>query len=150
MPILAEAAGALQAPVTTIAHAIGLAVAPVFLLTGVGAILAVLTSRLARAIDRSRILQARDPSLHNAQTQREMHTPQQRAILINRAIGLCTVCALLVCCVIMTLFLATFVVLDLTKIVAVLFIGAMLCLIVALTYFMREILLATHKMRIAP
>ncbi len=150
MPLLAEATGAFQAPVTTIAHAIGLAVAPVFLLTGVGALLAVLTSRLARAIDRSRVLQARDPSLHNEQTQREMQALQRRAILINRAIGLCTVCALLVCCVIVALFLATFVVLDLTKIVAVLFIGAMLCLIVALLFFMREILLATHKMRIAP
>lgn len=148
--MMVEAAGALQAPVSTIAHAIGLAVAPVFLLTGVGAVLAVLTNRLARVIDRSRVLQSRDPALLNDQTRREMHTLQRRSVLINRALGLCTACALLVCTVIVTLFLALFVALDLTKIVAVLFIGAMLCLIAALLYFMREILLATHKMRIAP
>ena len=150
MPLFSEAAGAVQAPVTTIAHAIGLAVAPVFLLTGVAALLAVLTNRLGRAIDRSRVLQSRDPSQHDAQTQIEMHTLQRRAILINRSIGLCTACALLVCCVIMTLFLATFVALDLTRIVAMLFIGSMLCLTLALLYFMREILLATRNMRIAP
>jgi hypothetical protein len=141
---------ALQAPVSTIAHAIGLAVAPVFLLTGVGALLAVLTNRLARVIDRSRVLQSRDPALHDDQARREMHTLQRRATLINRALGLCTACALLVCTVIVALFLALFVALDLTKIVAVLFIGAMLCLIAALLFFMREILLATHRMRIAP
>lgn len=150
MPLMAEAAGALQAPVSTIAHAIGLAVAPVFLLTGVGAVLAVLTNRLARVIDRSRVLQSRDPALLNDQTRTEMHTLQRRATLINRALGLCTACALLVCTVIVTLFLALFVVLDLTTIVAALFIAAMLCLIAALLFFMREIMLATHKMRIAP
>jgi Protein of unknown function (DUF2721) len=35
-----------------VAHAIQLAVAPVFLLTGIGAILAVMTNRLGRIIDR--------------------------------------------------------------------------------------------------
>lgn len=34
-----------------VAHAIELAVAPVFLLTGIGAILAVMTNRLGRVID---------------------------------------------------------------------------------------------------
>ena len=45
-----------ELPVTTIAHAIQLAVAPVFLLTGVASILSVLTNRLSRIIDRSRFL----------------------------------------------------------------------------------------------
>ena len=45
-----------ELPVTAIAHAIQLAVAPVFLLTGVASILSVLTNRLSRIIDRSRFL----------------------------------------------------------------------------------------------
>lgn len=145
-----EAAGALQAPVTSIAHAISLATAPVFLLTGVGAVLGVLTSRLGRTIDRSRVLQSRDPALFDDRTRRELERLQRRATLINWALGLCTGCALLVCSMIVTLFLALFVELDLTRIVAVLFIGAMLCLIVALTFFFGEIMLATHKVKIAP
>ena len=36
-----------------VAHAVQLAVAPVFLLTGIGAILAVMTNRLGRVIDRA-------------------------------------------------------------------------------------------------
>jgi len=38
--------------ITTLAHVIQLAVGPVFLLSGIGAILAVLTNRLARVVDR--------------------------------------------------------------------------------------------------
>jgi len=44
--------------ITAVAHAIQLAVAPVFLLSGIGAMLAVLTSRLSRIIDRGRALEA--------------------------------------------------------------------------------------------
>lgn len=42
-----------------VAHAVQLAVAPVFLLTGIGAILAVMTNRLGRVIDRARDLEER-------------------------------------------------------------------------------------------
>ena len=42
-----------------IAHAIQLAVAPVFLLSGIGAILMVVTNRLGRIIDRARVLEDR-------------------------------------------------------------------------------------------
>jgi len=149
-PLVNEAAGALQTPITSIAHAISLATAPVFLLTGVGAVLSVLTSRLGRTIDRSRALQSRDPGLYDEHTRREMRRLQRRARLINWALGLCTSCALLVCSVIVMLFLALFVELNLTRIVAALFIGAMGCLIGALLCFFSEILLATHRMKIAP
>jgi hypothetical protein len=150
LSLVLDAAGAVQAPVTSIAHAISLATAPVFLLTGVGAVLNVLASRLGRTIDRSRVLQTRDPALLDATTRQELARLQRRATLINWALGLCTGCALLVCSMIVTLFLALFVELDLTRIVAALFIAAMLCLIVALTCFFSEIMLATHKVRIAP
>ena len=51
-----------------VAHAIELAVAPVFLLTGIAAILAVMMNRLGRIIDRARVLEDRldnaSPELH--------------------------------------------------------------------------------------
>ena len=43
-----------------VAHVIQQSVAPVFLLSGVGAILSVLTNRLSRVIDRFRTLDERD------------------------------------------------------------------------------------------
>jgi hypothetical protein len=42
---------------TIIAHVIQLAVAPVFLLSGVAALLSVMASRLARVIDRARAIE---------------------------------------------------------------------------------------------
>ena len=51
----------LNPAVSTIAQAIQLSVAPVFLLTGIGAILNLLATRLARVIDRSRVLEDRIP-----------------------------------------------------------------------------------------
>jgi len=43
--------------VSNVAYFIQLSVAPVFLLTGVGAMLSVLTNRLSRIIDRARVLE---------------------------------------------------------------------------------------------
>src|ERR1035437_818080 len=91
-----------------ISHIINLAIAPVFLLTGVGTNLMVLTNRLARIIDRSRVLEDRLPSVgesDQAKCRIELQTLYGRAHLINRAITLSTTCALLICLVIAALFL---------------------------------------------
>ncbi|HVL76635.1 MAG TPA: DUF2721 domain-containing protein, partial [Noviherbaspirillum sp.] len=83
-----------------IGNTIQLAIAPVFLLTGVGTNLAVLTSRLARIIDRSRVLEDRlaadGGTPPSAAVADELHALYQRASLINRAITLSTACGLLV------------------------------------------------------
>ena len=49
----------------TVAHAIQLAVAPVFLMSGIGAILVVMTNRLGRVIDRARVLEDWTSRLRN-------------------------------------------------------------------------------------
>ena len=100
--------------------------------------------------DEEREKQRHDHAADDQRTRHELKRLQRRATFINWSLGLCTSCALLVCSMIVTLFLALFIELDLTRIVAVLFIGAMLCLIAALLFFFGEILLATHKMKIAP
>ena len=82
-----------ELPVTAIAHAIQLAVAPVFLLTGVAGILSVLTNRLSRIVDRSRFLHRNLLSAieKNPDIQVEMKSLKKRAHLIHWAIGLCTI-----------------------------------------------------------
>jgi hypothetical protein len=101
----------LEFSAVAVAHAIQLAVAPVFLLTGIGAILAAMTNRLGRIIDRARVLKERldnaSTELHHA-LRTDLTTLSRRAKLISRAITLCTATALLVCTVIAVLFLSAF------------------------------------------
>lgn len=136
-----------------VAHAIQLAVAPVFLRSGIGAILMVMTNRLGRIIDRARVLEER---LDNASTElhpalrTDLTTLSRRAKLISCAITLCTATALLVCTVIAVLFLSAFLRFDLSIPVALLFIAAMLAFFLGLLWFLREIYVATVNLRIGP
>ena len=139
--------------ITSVAHVIQLAVAPVFLLTGVGAILSVLVNRLGRVVDRFRALErklpdATEPAL--APAQMEMAILERRARMIHWAIGLCTGCALLVCIVIATLFVGSIAEAQMPVVIAVLFITAMLLLVAGLLCFLREIALATGSIHVEP
>ena len=135
----------------TVAHAIQLAVAPVFLLSGIGAMLAVMTSRLGRIIDRARLLEDRldgASAEHLAILRADLATLCQRAKLISSAITLCTATALLVCTVIAVLFLSAFLRFNASIPVALLFIAAMLAFFLGLLWFLREIYVATVSLRI--
>lgn len=133
-----------------VVRAIQLAIAPVFLVTGVIALLSLLTHRLARIIDRARALEKRslenpgeDPIL-----EADLAMLARRAKLMNWAIGLGTGCALLVCTVIASLFLSAFLGVKLELLVGWLFIAAMAVLIAALLIFLNEVFLATSRLRI--
>lgn len=133
-----------------ISHIIQLAIAPVFLLTGVGTNLLVLTNRLARIIDRSRVLEERtvDAVSHasHAICFAELEILYRRAHLINRAITLSTACALLICVVIAALFLGDALNLQLATFIAMLFVLAMLALIGSFVFLLREIFIATGSL----
>jgi uncharacterized protein DUF2721 len=136
-----------------VAHAIQLAVAPVFLLSGIGAILAVMTNRLGRIIDRARVLEEKLDGAGAeilASLRADLAILSRRAKLISRAITLCTTTALLVCTVIAVLFLSASLRLDATIPVALLFIAAMSTFFLGLVWFLREIYLATVTLRIGP
>lgn len=133
-----------EVSITTVAHVIGLAVAPVFLLTGVGTILNVMTSRLSRIIDRFRVLESMIPDgNYEAAYRDEMKILAHRERVIYWAISLCTLCALLVCVVIAALFVGSVMGVELTSLIALLFIAAMLALIGGLLILLREIYIAT-------
>lgn len=134
-----------------ISHIIQLAIAPVFLLTGVGTKLSVLTSRLARIIDRSRVLEDRirkDLSTDHAEAWTELETLDRRGRLINRAITLSTSCGLFICVVIAALFIGGALNLGLANFIALLFVLAMFSLIGSFVCLLREIFIATHTMSI--
>ena len=134
---------------TDISHIIQLAIAPVFLLTGVGTKLAVLTNRLARIIDRSRVLEDRlsdGAGGSFADAQSELLTLYRRAHLINRAITLSTCCGLLVCVVIAALFIGDALRLGLATFIAFCFVLGMFSLIGSFVYLLREIFVATQSL----
>ncbi len=144
---------ALATRLDAIVNVIQLSVAPVFLLTGIGAILGVMAQRLARVIDRARQIEplvndqntADDAALHD-----EYRTLGRRARAINRAITLCVLSALLVCAVIVGLFVSSYYAWspDLTRWVAGIFGAALLALITGLLFFLREVYDATKTLRI--
>src|SRR5512143_938732 len=130
------------ADVARIAHSIQLSVAPVFLLSGIGVLLGVLTSRLARVVDRARPLeeqhQIADPSAA-AELHHRLRWLAKRARLMNAAITLSTISALLVAIVVALLFTSAFIQFTLAVPVAALFIGAMVSLVGALVAFLIEV-----------
>jgi len=137
--------------VVDIAHAIELAVAPVFLLSGIGVFLGVLTNRLARIVDRARKVEEglRQAAAASAEeSRRQLQVAARRARLINVSITLSTIAALLVALVIALLFASTFVPINLAGPVAVLFVLAMGALVGALLSFLLEVRVAIDALRI--
>jgi hypothetical protein len=136
--------------VTDVARLIQLAVAPVFLLTAVGTIIGVLTTRLGRAIDRSRLLEDR---LHQLPPEGQMAVREELGVLSRRvrlvyaAIVLAVICALFVGLLIAVAFVDAFINVDLSRFIGLLFIGAMIAFIFALLIFLREIFLAVTSAR---
>lgn len=133
--------------ISDIGHVIQLAIAPVFLLTGVGTMLMVLTNRLARIIDRTRMLEDRLDVAHAEYVMDELDILYKRWHLINVAIALSTACGLLICLVIALLFLGDTTNLPLDRYIAALFVGGMITLIGAFVYLLREVFVASATLR---
>ncbi len=127
--------------VITVAHAVQQSVAPVFLITGVGSILSVLSTRLARVIDRFRTLDESEEEL-NPDRKSEMLILIRRSRWIHWAITLCTTSALLICIVIAALFIGSELNKDPSGTISIFFSTAMLTLTGGLVCFLREISLS--------
>jgi len=126
--------------------AIELAVAPAFLLTAIGATLTVMTNRLARIIDRFRVLNETRSKLSNDDIL-EINLLRLRAKWTHWAIALTTLSALLTCIVIASIFIVTEIQFNFDQVIAFLFIGAMSTLILGLISFMREVTLSKNVVK---
>lgn len=136
--------------VIDVARLIQLAVAPVFLLTAVGTIIGVLSNRLGRAVDRSRLLEDRLRQLQpegQKIARKELLLLSRRVRLVYGAMVLAVLCALFVGLLIAVAFVDAFIALDLSKFIGLLFIAAMLAFILSLMVFLREIFLAVTSAR---
>ena len=134
-----------------VGHAIQLALAPAFLLTGIAGLLNVMAGRLARIIDRGRRLAelSRPPGAQLSDDQnQELNSLERRRYLASAAITACTLAALLVCMVIASLFLEVLLQLDLKWVIGLLFTAATLAMLTGLAYFLQEVHKATLSVRI--
>ena len=131
-----------------VGHAIQLAIAPVFLLAGLGTLLVVLTNRLARIIDRTRFVEQRLRDSAEAECLAELKTLYLRTHMITAAIWMCTVSGLLVCIVIAMLFVDSTTTLPLDGHIAGCFVLTMIALMGGFACFLREISIAFRYMRV--
>jgi len=135
----------------TVTHGIQLAVAPVFLLTAVAGMIGSVAGRLARIIDRARVLEdridkasAQDPM--NA-TYAELKQLRQRGALVNTCIALLTFCAIMIGLTIMALFLGETTEMQIFRIATILFLSGVTCFLLALLCFLTETLIATRMLK---
>jgi hypothetical protein len=139
------------ASIEAIARVIQLAVAPVFLIAGIAGLLGVLSTRLARIIDRARVIERRIPQAKRDEQRQLLLTETaslwKRIDLINWAIRLCVSGALAVCLVIVALFVGDFVSFNISAVIAILFVIAMVLVIAGLVFLLREIGVSTRTMR---
>lgn len=137
--------------VTTIAQTIQLSLSPVFMLAGIGGVLNVLAGRLARVIDRVRILEQRTEFATVAEQDRhvwELTLLDERMRIINRALYLVVGGAIMTCLVVALMFIAELARLHIGSTVAVCFVLAMLLLIAGLVAFLIEVHVSLRSNRV--
>lgn len=141
----------LDLSVTTVAEIVRLAVAPVFLLSGIGAFLNVCASRLSRIVDRSRDI---EPQLLGSQGEEhdrwiaELRVVDRRMSLVSWAIFLSVLSAVLICLLVALLFAASLTGTHSGTAIALLFIASMLAIGAGFAVFLWETLLGSRSVRV--
>ena len=137
---------------SAVTHGIQLAVAPVFLLTAVSGMIGTVAGRLARIIDRARVLETRlagaaESGPATVPAYDELHRLRQRGWLVNGCIALLTLCAMLIGMTIVMLFLGQTAQLNILRLATISFLAGVSCFLLALLCFLTETLLATRLLK---
>ena len=135
---------------STIIPGIQLAVAPVFFLTAVAGMLGVVAGRLARVVDRARLVEQRALESKDAafvqRSATELVQLRLRGNLSNAAIVMLTLCALLIGLTIIVLFLGQTLGLEAASLGIFCFLSGVVSFLLSLLCFMWETVLATRML----
>lgn len=134
-----------------IAQTIQLALAPVFVLVAIGNLMNILSTRLGRIVDRSRVLQHKHGETTGAEHDMlvaEIRLIDRRIVLVGRAITMLVVSGLVVGLTVALLFIEEFARVDIQGIPAATFFVAIALLMAALLLFLRETRLSAATLRI--
>ncbi|MPT46812.1 MAG: DUF2721 domain-containing protein [Sphingobium sp.] len=137
--------------ISHVADTIRLATAPVFLLAGVGAFLNLCASRLARIIDRTRVVEDLITRTYGADHDRYVHeirTLDRRINIVNFAILQGVIGACLICLVVILLFANQMFENRLDTTIALLFIGAMVAMATGFMTFIVETRISSAVIRV--
>lgn len=137
--------------VTTVAEIVRLALAPVFLLSGIGAFLNVCATRLARIVDRSREIEPLLLDSRGSEHDRwigELEALDRRMNLVSWATALSVLSALLTCLVVALLFAASLTRLHFGTAIALLFIASMAAIGAGFAVFLLETRLGARAVRV--
>lgn len=130
---------------------IQLAITPVILISGVGALMLTLTNRMARIVDRTRVL-AGQVRVATGDERRHLETQLdimwRRAQLIRMAVTFAGLSMLVACVLVIVIFAAALLEVDLTGGLKVLFTASILLLIAALGAFLRDIHVSLHALKL--
>jgi hypothetical protein len=138
-------------PVSTVADVVRIAVAPVFLLSGIASFVNVCTTRLSRIVDRSRDIEPRLLASRGTEHDRwigDLKILDRRMSLVSWATALSVVSALLICLVVVLLFAASLSRFRFGSEIAILFIASMLAIGAAFAVFLYETTIAARAVRI--
>ena len=136
---------------SAIAQTIQLSVTPVFLLVATGSLLNVIAGRLARVVDRSRVLMERWPDTEGAEHDRivaELRVADRRMAVINNSILAAVAGGIVVCLLVALLFTQAFTGANLAVAASWAFAVAMLLLLISLILFLIEVRLAIRTIRV--
>jgi len=137
--------------VNTVADVVRIAIAPVFLLSGIAAFVNVCTSRLSRIVDRSRDIEPKLLASRGREHDRwlgELHVLDRRMRLVSWAISLSVLSAVLICAVVVLLFSASIAPMHVATAIALLFIGSMTAIGVGFAVFLVETRVGSRAVRV--
>jgi hypothetical protein len=140
-----------QFTVSTVADTVRLALAPVFLLSGIGAFLNVLASRLSRIVDRSREIEPKLLSSRGREHDRwlaELQIIDRRMSLVSSAISFSVLSAVFTCLVVALLFAASIANFHVGTAIAILFILTMTAVAIGFGVFLVETRLGSRAVRV--
>ncbi len=132
-----------------ISHSIQLAVAPVFMLTAIAAMIGSLATRLARIIDRARTIEEKldtPDNPHEEHYREELGRLRRRGLIVNTSMTLLTLAGTLIGATILALFLGETVSSQTRGLVPWTFLSGVICFVFALLFFLFETFLAGQSL----
>lgn len=130
---------------------IQLAITPIILISGMGALMITLTNRMARVVDRTRKLAEILPGVapeERPHMESQLTIMWRRALLIRRAVTSNGLSMLVSCLLVVTLFAAAMFGWRLQVLVLGLFAASIFLLIASLVDFLRDIFVSLHALNL--
>jgi hypothetical protein len=131
--------------VSQLSQVISQAVAPAFILGALAAFISVLSLRMNRVVDRSQALNAIGDDPARAHLKADLPRLKQRAVLLNNAILLASLSAIVATLLVVVAFVIAFFGIEHERGIAVLFILTLGLFAASLVNFVRETRIALHE-----